>query len=371
MFRPRVPPDVVASAGVRPRECQADHGSTASLHLATPLKLSRPQKRRRRMQLLAGHRAVADKLRHPGCAETGAVNAGLCEAPMCNAPLPWAEAALVRLETKIDSLFAAISYPWYSLPTDSVMGVGDDANMSEGNVSHCLRPDAVPFFPEAVLSAQVWGACQPAAETLLTDGPPEALAFTCRSSAAAVRIQSVFRGHRVREALRSNMSEDSGEDRCGCDEDIVGKWEYLASTLSLTECKLSLPTFKRKFRPAMSMQEFLKSGIEDVRDYDVGVWFKLQKVSSANTAHEKSVSNKHTASVYSKGGAKLWDPEKTFKYYKFIVAKYRDDEALSPAEAVLNIAEAMKEVECRIVPEVYAIIVEQLDELRKASDKMK
>ena len=59
MVQPRAPPDAVASSDVRPRERYADHGNdeTDNSHCQTRIRLSRPQKRRRRMQKLAIHRA--------------------------------------------------------------------------------------------------------------------------------------------------------------------------------------------------------------------------------------------------------------------------------------------------------------------------
>ena len=112
---------------------------------------------------------------------------------------------------------------------------------------------------------------KPQPATLDPEEPQEAEAV-----AAAICIQRIFRGHRVREGLRCSGS-DVGEDSSKSSGDMVGKWEYFASTVLLVECKLPLATFKRKFRPMMSMHDFRKSGFKDLKDYDLGVWFKMHE----------------------------------------------------------------------------------------------
>jgi len=57
MPRFRAPPDAAAVCSARPRECLAEKDVKVNLDRSlSPVKLSRPQKRRRRMQLLAAHR---------------------------------------------------------------------------------------------------------------------------------------------------------------------------------------------------------------------------------------------------------------------------------------------------------------------------
>ena len=148
MSQLRVPPDDVAAAAVRSRECHVEQTLKSADDPPSPEKLSRPQKRRRRMQVLAAHRALEKARQNIDCSydADGKTNAK---------PLLPDETSLMRLEYKLDSMLNSVccllNIPGLGCPdwfdTDRQSRVSEEADLQ------CMRPDAPPTQKDSTTSS--------------------------------------------------------------------------------------------------------------------------------------------------------------------------------------------------------------------------
>lgn len=326
-------PAQCAAAPVQP--CERNEQTTPP-----GLNLSRPQKRRRRLQVLAAHKAIT-KMREG-------------EEPrhdmdqMCKGAL---EARLASMEILLMQMHWHFLGQW--------MFCGDSHPQSnQCELTSPLRESAPVFVPSG---SAVTGSC-PVAASPSEPGPSDWARLLEAERSAAIVIQRAYRDHHSREARRGEL-ELADNDSCSSSKcEACSNWEHLVSTSMLVECKLPAPHFKKKFRPLMSRQAFEELGMREVKDYDLGVWFKLSDATPA--AGGQSVACGSTCAAAA--AADVWSPEQTLKFYKMITAKYRDDESLSPSQAVSQIAAAMASAQHRIAPEVYAILRDELNGLQEA-----
>ena len=107
----------------RPSEC-SEAGNSAFLHSPSPVKLSRPQKRRRRLQLLAIHRASTD-CHKEGIAETLEGSFARTDIRGCGVhPRIDMQSQLQSLEGKVDQILNIISCT-YLTPCPDFMPCGN------------------------------------------------------------------------------------------------------------------------------------------------------------------------------------------------------------------------------------------------------
>lgn len=128
----------------RPSEC-SEVGSSAFLRSPSPVKLSRPQKRRRRLQLLAVHRARTD-CRKEGIAEApgGSFAKTDVHGPALHPHID-VQSQLQTLDYKVDQILNIILSCTCLAPLPGFMPCGEAGSVG----TQYLNPYATEFIPEA------------------------------------------------------------------------------------------------------------------------------------------------------------------------------------------------------------------------------
>ena len=158
----------------RPRECKDVIPSAAEQHDASREKLSRPQKRRKRLQQLAAHRAVATSSGKPQTT-----------ADFQDVVVNYLDKIVSRLGV-LESLHAQSLYNGMWFATANPMAPGMHLNSA-----------APAFFPSADLSADPASNVEASIVTECAKG--------VHRGEAASTIQRVWRGHCARQTLRCRI----------------------------------------------------------------------------------------------------------------------------------------------------------------------